>query len=187
MNTSNNAKTRYGSVAIALHWILGAAIVGVFLVGLYMADLPFSPQRLKLFNWHKWAGMSILILSVLRLLWRLTHPAPALPAKVLSGMPAWQKVAHEGTHIALYALFFLVPIVGWTYSSAAGFSIVLFGQIPIPDLIGPDKALAALIKPWHEISAYALAALVTLHVAAAVKHQFIDRDGLIERMLPFRR
>ena len=187
MNTVNSSKTRYSTVAILFHWILGATLVGIFLVGLYMADLPFSPTRLKLFNWHKWAGMSVLILSVLRLLWRLTHPAPALPAKIANAMPTWQKWAHEGTHIALYALFFIVPLVGWTYSSAAGFSIVLFGHIPLPDLIGPDKALAALIKPWHQLSAYALAALVAMHVAAAVKHQFIDRDGLIERMLPSRK
>jgi cytochrome b561 len=176
--------SRYTTTAIALHWLLGVALVGVFGFGLYMADLPFSPQRLKLFNWHKWAGMTILILSVVRLAWRLTHRPPALLSEVLRAMPAWQTFALGATHVAMYALFFLVPLIGWAYSSADGFPIVLFGAIPLPDFVGPDKALAHLIKPWHQISAFTLAGLVALHVAAALKHQFIDHDGLIYRMLP---
>lgn len=169
--------TRYSSVAIAFHWVLALAIVGAFGMGVYMSDLPFSPQRLKYYNWHKWAGVTILALSALRLLWRLTHrPPPDLPA------PAWQKLAAHATHWALYALFFAVPLVGWAYSSAAGFPIVWFGVLPLPDFVSPDKALAEAIKPWHGYLAYALATLVLLHIAAALKHQFIDRDGLISRM-----
>jgi cytochrome b561 len=86
----------------------------------------------------------------------------------------------------LYALFFIVPLVGWAYSSAAGFPIVVFGVLPLPDFVPADKALAELIKPWHEISAFALMGLVILHVAGALKHQFIDKDGLLSRMLPRR-
>jgi cytochrome b561 len=176
------ANKRYNSVSIILHWVLGAALVAIFFFGNYMVDLPFSPQRLKLYNWHKWAGISILALSALRLLWRLTHPAPALPAKVEMAMPTWQLKAHQLTHVALYALFFIVPLVGWAYTSAAGFPVVLFGLFQLPDLVGADKALAALIKPWHQISAFAFAGLVVLHIAAALKHQFVDRDGLLKRM-----
>ena len=175
-------KHRYHPVSIILHWVLGIALVSIFCFGLYMADLPFSPSRLKLFNWHKWAGISILALSALRLLWRATHPAPPLPAAIEQAMPTWQLQAHHATHFALYALFFIVPLVGWAYTSAAGFPVVLFGQFPLPDLLSPDKALAALIKPWHQYSAFALALLVLLHVAAALKHQLIDRDGLLKRM-----
>lgn len=178
------AALRYGLPAIALHWLLALALVGVFAVGLYMSGLPFSPQRLKLYNWHKWAGVLILALSALRLLWRLTHRPPPLPAPVLAAMPGWQRAAHHGTHHLMYLLFFAVPLLGWAYSSAAGFPIVLFGQWPLPDFVGADKALAAAIKPWHAFSAYALAALALLHVAAALKHQFIDRDGLLARMAP---
>ena len=169
----------YTRTAMALHWLLAAALLGSFSVGLYMADLPFSPQRLKLYNWHKWAGVTILALSALRLAWRLTHrPPPELPA------PAWQLHAARLTHGALYGLFFAVPLVGWAYSSAAGFPVVWFGVLPLPDFVGPDKALAEAIKPWHGWLAWALAALVVLHVAAALKHHFIDRDGLLRRMLP---
>jgi len=172
---------------MALHWLLGLALLGTFVVGLYMADLPFSPMRLKLYNWHKWAGVSILALSVLRLLWRVTHRPPELPAAISQAMPRWQTVAHHGTHYALYALFFAVPLIGWAYTSATGFPVVLFGIWPLPDFVPVDKALAELIKPWHEISAFAMAALVVLHVAAALKHQWVDRDGLLQRMLPGRR
>lgn len=184
MSQAISSAPRYTLTAIALHWILGAALVSVFCFGLYMADLPFSPQKLKLINWHKWAGVSILLLSVARLAWRLTHRPPALPQDVTRTMPAWQHLAHSLTHTGLYFLFFAVPLIGWAYSSAAGFPVVLFGQIPLPDFVSPDKAMAALIKPWHEISAWAMAALVALHVSGALKHHLVDRDSLLRRMLP---
>ena len=122
---STQTTTRYSTLAMLLHWLLAVALVGSFAVGLYMADLPFSPLRLKLYNWHKWAGITILTLSLLRLLWRLTHRPPSLPAAIAGAMPRWQLQAFHATHIALYALFFIVPLVGWAYSSAAGFPIVV--------------------------------------------------------------
>ena len=180
MNTP--AIPRYSHIAIAFHWVLALAIVGSFSMGLYMADLPLSPQKLKLFNWHKWAGTTILALSTLRLLWRLTHRPPAdVP------MPAWQQKASHTTHALLYVLFFAVPLVGWAYSSAAGFPIVWFGVLPLPDFVPADKALAEAIKPSHEILAWVMALLVLMHVAAALKHHFVDRDGLLSRMWPARR
>lgn len=172
---------RYSSVSIALHWLLALLIVGAFSVGWTMSGMPLSPTRLKLYNWHKWAGITILSLSALRLLWRLSHRPPAdVP------MPAWQARAAHFTHWVLYALFFAVPLVGWGYSSAAGFPVVLFGVLPLPDFVAPDRALAATLKGLHGQLAWALAAVVALHVAAAIKHHFIDRDGLVLRMLPRR-
>ena len=185
MSSHHSPESRYHGVAILLHWVLGAALIAVFALGVYMADLPFSPQRLKFYSWHKWAGMLILLLSVLRLVWRLTHRPPALPAAIEQAMPRWQAVAHHATHHGLYLLFFAVPLIGWAYSSAAGFPVVLFGVLPLPDFVPVDKALAELIKPWHQISAFAMAALVLLHVAGALKHALIDRDGLLQRMSPF--
>ncbi|CAN7573598.1 cytochrome B [Acidovorax sp. Leaf76] len=175
---------RYTRTAILLHWVLGLALIGLFGFGLYMTGLPFSPQRLKFYNWHKWAGVTILVLSVLRLLWRLTHRPPALPAAVDNAMPRWQKLAHHGTHHLLYLLFFAVPLIGWAYSSAAGFPIVFLGLWQLPDFVPVSKELAEAIKPWHQYTAFAMAGLVVLHVAAALKHQIIDRDGLLRRMLP---
>lgn len=180
------SNARYTGVAIALHWLLALAILVMAGVGIYMTDLPVSPVRMKLYNWHKWAGVSFLVLTVLRLLWRATHRPPSLPQAVTLGMPTWQLRAHDATHMLMYVLFFAVPLLGWAYSSAAGYPIVLFGQIPLPDFIDPDKALAEIIKPLHELSALALLGLTGLHVVAALKHQWIDRDGLLTRMLPGR-
>jgi cytochrome b561 len=170
---------RYTPLAIVFHWLLAVAIVGSFCVGLYMADLSMSPTRLKLFNWHKWAGITILALSGLRLLWRLTNRPPAdVP------MPPWQRRTAHLTHIALYGLFFLVPLSGWAYSSATGFPVVVYGLIPLPDFVPVDKALAEVLKSRHHLLAFTLAFVVLVHVAAALKHQLIDRDGLLLRMWP---
>lgn len=178
-------RNRYTAIAIAFHWLLALAIVGSFGFGLYMTDLAFSPLRLKLFNWHKWAGVTILALSALRLLWRLSHRPPALPQQVLNAMPPWQRHAHHATHVLLYLLFFAVPLSGWAYSSAAGFPIVWFGVLPLPDWVPVNKALAdAVLKPLHHAFAYALATCVVLHVAATLKHQLVDHDGLFWRMWP---
>lgn len=177
---------RYTAVAMLLHWVLAVAIITAFSVGLYVEDLPFSPSKLKLVNWHKWAGVTILALSLLRLVWRLTHRPPALPARIEQAMPAWQRVAHHGTHHLMYLLFFAVPLLGWAYSSAKGYPIVWFGVLPLPDVVSPDPALAESLKPLHALAAWGLIGLVGLHVAAALKHQFVDRDGLLDRMRPGR-
>ena len=184
MTTASSPAQRYSRIAMALHWLLALVLIGLFAFGLYMTSLPFSPARLKYFNWHKWAGMLILFLTLARLLWRLTHRPPALPAHMADRMPAWQHIAHHGTHHLMYALFFAIPLIGWMYSSSAGFPIVLFGVLPLPDLEGKNPELAEALKPWHAYLAYSLAALVVLHLAAVIKHQVIDRDGLLTRMLP---
>jgi cytochrome b561 len=171
------APARYSLPAAAFHWLLALLITGSFCVGLFMTGLENSPDKLRLYNYHKWAGITILLLSTARLLWRLTHAPPTdLP------MPAWQRRLAHATHGAMYALFFAVPFIGWAYTSAAGFPVVLFGVLPLPDFVSPDKALAAAVRPWHRASAYTLAALVLLHVAGALKHHWIDRDGLLARM-----
>jgi cytochrome b561 len=175
---------RYGVVAMVFHWVLALMLVMMCAVGLYMTDLPFSPQRLQLYNWHKWAGVIFLTLSLARWLWRLTHRPPALPDRVTRCMPAWQRVAYHATHRLMYLLFLMVPLVGWAYSSAAGFPVVLFGVLPLPDFVPVDRALAEWIKPWHERTAWALMALVALHVAAVLKHQLINKDGILQRMFP---
>lgn len=172
--------SRYSGLAIAFHWLLALMICVSFGVGLYMTSLTFSPQRLKLYNWHKWAGITILALSAARLLWRLTHRAPSLP----STMPAWQRIASHASHWALYLFFFAVPLTGWAYSSAAGFPIVWMGLVPLPDLVEKNRELAEILKPYHWIAAYSLAAVVVIHLAAAIKHHFVDRDTILLRMMP---
>ena len=173
--------TRYTSTAIVLHWLAAALILGNFAFGLYMTDLPVSPDKLRYYSWHKWAGMTILLLSALRLLWRLWHPSPDLP----SAMPPWQRRLAGASHHLLYVLFFAIPLTGWLFSSASGFPVVYFGIVPLPDLIAKNKELADLMQTTHSSLNYLLATLVVIHGAAALKHHLADGDDVLVRMLPF--
>ncbi|MDM0014867.1 cytochrome b [Variovorax sp. J22P168] len=188
MSALHPATARYSPIAMALHWLLALLILTSFSVGLYMADLPFSPLRVRLFNLHKWVGITILALSALRLLWRLAHRPPPLPAAIERRMSLWQRHAHRFTLTALYLLFFAVPLLGWAYSSASGFPIVWFGLMQLPDLAPVDVELAQnVLLPLHRSSAFLLAVLVVIHTVGALKHHFIDHDGLLARMWPARR
>ncbi len=124
--------------------------------------------------------MTIFLLVVFRLGWRLTHPAPALPEH----MPAHLRRAATAAHWLLYALMFVIPISGWLMSSAKGFQTVWFGIVPLPDLLPKDKALGNALAEVHEALNFTLLGLVVLHAAAAVKHHFVDRDDVLTRMLP---
>jgi len=172
---------RYNSIAQLFHWTMAVLLIGLFCLGLYMQSLPFSPQKLKLYSWHKWAGVVAFILVVLRLGWRMVSAAPK-PVP----MPAWQqKAAHLG-HLLLYVLMFAIPLTGWLMSSAKGVPTVLFGLWPLPDLIGRNNDLGNLLQSVHWYLNLSLALLVAIHVLAAIKHQWIDRDGTLSRMLPAR-
>lgn len=169
---------------MALHWLLALLITASFSLGLYMADLPFTVARLRLYNWHKWAGVAILALSAFRLLWRLAHRPPPLGERIEAAMPRWQRAVHHATLSAMYLLFFGVPLAGWAYTSARGYPVVWFGVLALPDFVPRDPAWADALLPLHRYGAYGLAGLVLLHVAAVAKHQWIDRDGLAARMWP---
>jgi len=171
---------KYTVTAIALHWIMAVTIIGLFALGFYMADLPLSPTKLKLFSWHKWAGVTIFLLAALRLAWRISHRPPALPAHM---KPAEQFVAHAG-HGLLYLLMFCIPLSGWLMSSAKGFQTVYFGLLPIPNLLEKNKELGDLLETVHGSLNLLLAAIVIGHVAAALKHHFFDKDDVLTRMLP---
>jgi cytochrome b561 len=168
---------RYTRTAVALHWVLALALVATFLLGVYMHELPATPRRTELYNWHKTAGACILALSLLRLLWRLAHrPPPDLQ------MAPWQARAARGVHGLMYLLFFGVPLSGWAYSSASGHAVVVFGLWTLPDFVSADKALAEAAKGVHQWLGSVLAILAIGHVGAALKHHFVDHDGLLARM-----
>jgi cytochrome b561 len=183
MPTSPTPAPRYARTAIILHWLMAVLIVCGFCLGLYMVDLKFSPAKLALYSYHKWIGVSVFCLALLRLLWRLTHVPPPLPAS----MPAWQRHAAAALHAVLYLLLLGVPLAGWLYSSASGVPTVPFGisALQLPDLLQRNKELADSLRFLHVSLNFSLAALVALHVAAALKHQWVDRDGLLSRMNPF--
>ncbi|MCC2957961.1 cytochrome b [Massilia sp. IC2-477] len=173
---------RYTIPAIVLHWLIALLIIATFTLGLVMTDIPgITPTKLKYFNWHKWAGVTVLLLATLRLLWRLLRHPPAYADE----MPAWQRGAAHGLHWLLYILMFAVPLSGYFYSLATGYPVVWFGVIELPVLMGPDPALKPVLKDVHYWLNMLLAGLVGLHVAAALKHVFVDRDGVMARMLPF--
>ena len=172
---------RYGAPAVALHWVMALLILGNLGFGLYLVDLPLSPAKLRYFSWHKWVGVTVFALAAARLAWRLGHPPPPLP-RSLAG---WETRLARIGHGLLYVLFFAVPLSGWLYSSAAGFQTVYLGVLPIPDLLEKNRELAETIRPVHRWLNYALMGVVTGHVAAALKHHFIDRNDVLARMLPF--
>jgi cytochrome b561 len=172
---------RFTTTAVVIHWLAAVLIFGGFALGLYMSGLALSPTMLKLYSYHKWIGVTVLLLSVARIVWRLRHAAPPLPESI----PAWQRKAANGLHHLFYLLFFAVPITGWVMSSAKGFQTVYFGVLPIPDLVGKDKALGESLAEVHEVLSWMLMALVVIHVAAALKHHFVSRNDVLIRMAPW--
>jgi len=151
-----------------------------------MMALEVSDFKISLYQWHKAFGLTILALAVLRLLWRLTHRAPALPRE----MPDWQRVASHISHVALYGLMIGVPLLGWLLVSASpkGFPTTWFNLFPIPNLpVAVSKESAGLFTLLHEITAIGFAALILLHVGAALHHHFARKDDILRRMLPRRK
>lgn len=171
----------YTRTAIALHWVMALLIVIAFPLGVIAHEMAFSPDKLRLMSYHKWLGVTLFMLVVVRLLWRATHK----PAPLEAAMPAWQKMAATTVHVLLYVLLFAIPLSGWLMSSAKGFQTVYLGILPLPDLLGKSKELGDLLAEVHEALNITLLLLVLLHVAAALKHHVIDKDGTLQRMLPF--
>jgi cytochrome b561 len=175
--------TRYTPTAVALHWIVALLIIGNLCFGLYTVGLPLSPQKLRFFSYHKWIGVTVLLLAAARLAWRLGHPPPPLP----QAMPPWERRAANASHALLYVLFFAAPISGWLMSSALGFQTVYLGVLPIPDLLHKNRELGDALKVVHKSINYTMAAVIVVHAAAALKHHFHDRDDVLVRMIPFLR
>ncbi len=171
----------YGAVARALHWLVAALVFAQFALGVYAANLPVSLARLQWLSRHKSLGLAILALMLLRLGWRWLHPPPALP----KSMPNWEQRVALVTHRTMYVLLIMAPLAGWLYASAAGLSVDWFGLFVVPDLVEPDRALAAVFKALHLGLVALLALLIVAHVGAALRHAFVLRDRVLQRMLPW--
>ena len=176
---------RYHPVAMALHWIMALCIIFMIVLGLVMEDITPVASRFEWFQIHKSLGLTILLLSVLRLGWRLLHTAPPLPTH----MSKLEKLAAHGGHWGLYVLMFAMPLSGWAMVSASGkYPTIFFGLFTVPHLPIPAehaKTIGGIAHEGHEITAVYLAiGLIVLHVLAALKHQFIDKDHLFARMMP---
>ena len=172
---------RYTNTAIALHWLMVLAIAAAASLGLYMTGLSFSPQKLKLYSWHKWTGVTLFLLAAARVFWRATHAVPRLPPAT----PRWQRRAASATHAALYVLVFVIPLSGWLMSSALGVQTVYLGLLPLPNLLAKNKELGEALKSVHAALNWTLAAVVLVHAGAALKHHFVERDDVLHRMLPW--
>ncbi len=174
---------RWGGLAQIFHWLMAVLILGAGIAGLFMSGMPNSPQKINVYALHKSIGLSVLALALLRLAWRLADGRPNdVP------MPRWQKLVAHAVHGLLYLLMLALPLSGWLYNSAAGFPLQWFRIVQLPSLTGgADPALKAFAHEAHETLFWLLVALLALHVGGALKHQLIDRDGLLARMLPARR
>lgn len=189
MTAIRSSETQYGIVAVMLHWLIAAAIIFMLGLGIYMTDLPpGSMAQFEYFQLHKSVGISILLLSFVRLGWRLANPVPPLPPHLKS----WEAVAARVTHYGFYVLMIVMPLTGWMVVSASSLGIptLLFGAIPwphIPFIAGLEnrKEVAVAFSEIHEILAFTMIALLLLHIGAALKHHFLLKDDVLRRMSPW--
>jgi len=183
---------RYTAVAITLHWLIAAAIIVLIAMGLWMSDAIHKPETkaaaFKIYQLHKSLGLTVLVLSVLRLAWRLVNPPPPLPGS----LTRVERVVAHLTHGAFYVLMLAIPLAGWAMVSASPFGLptMVFGlfewpHIPVLAELTDKKPVEAVFRTAHRWMAFGLTALLVLHIGAALKHQFVNRDGVLARMVPF--
>ena len=180
LGAGTTASPRYTKVAIWLHWLIGLAVIANICLAMLTEGLP-RPTHMAAMGVHKALGVTILALTIVRIVWRLGHKVPPLPEAV----PAWQRPLSKIVHFLFYALLILLPLSGWLWMSAADRPIDYFGLFDLPSLVGPDKALADTMHDRHELMGLTMLALVVVHILAALKHQFVDRSGVNARMNPF--
>src|SRR5277367_5796518 len=178
---NQSSPTRYSAVAQTFHWVIAALIVTQFVLANLEDDLPIGAHKLALLARHKSFGMTILMLAILRLLWRLKNPPPELP----DGMAPLEKLLARATHIAFYVLLFVMPLTGWMMSSAKNYSVSWFGLFTWPNLIAPNERAFDLLRSTHDLLSFALLAIAILHILAAFKHHFWNKDDVLIRMVPF--
>lgn len=175
-----NTTASWGGVARAFHWGLGLAIIGMLAYGWWMNHMVARPDRFFHRSIHADIGYVVLALMVLRLLWRVTNPVPALPA----GTPLWQRLAARLSYAALHGVTILVALLGWAHSGAHKPDYASwFGLFRVPQFTSEDRANARLYEDWHITMAYVLTALVVVHVVAALYHRLVKRDDVMARMV----
>src|SRR6202789_3821224 len=162
---SRNSPTVYGAVSRTFHWLIAALIVTQFTLAYLADDLPLGAHKLVLLARHKSFGMTVLMLAMLRLVWRFMNPPPEIP----SGMTPIERVLARATHVAFYVLLFAMPLTGWMMSSAKNYSVSWFGLFTWPNLIAQNDAAFEFLKSTHDYLSYALFAIAVLHILAALK------------------
>jgi len=175
-----NTTSTWGSVARWFHWVLGAAVIGMLAYGWWMNHIPARADRVFHRSIHADIGYVVLVLMVIRLIWRSINPTPSLPADT----PPWRRIAARISHGALYAVTIAVAMLGWAHSGAHKPDYAdWFGLFRVPQITSPDKAVADAYEDRHIFMAYVLLALIAIHIAAAIWHRFVDRDRVTSRMI----
>ena len=185
-----NSSSRYGVVAQTLHWLIAALIVVQWFLaesaeaaGAEKETHPAAAlQQLAILARHKSVGLTIFALAIIRLIWRFVAPPPPLP----NTMSRWQVAFAKATHFGFYALLFLMPMSGLVMTAAANFPVSYFGLFTIPNVVAPNEALEEVMKHRHHQLFTLLFVLAVIHIVAALKHQFVDRDDVLRKMLPWR-
>ncbi len=175
-----NTKEKFGLVAITLHWGIGLLIIGLLALGLYMEDLPKTEEKFWLYGLHKSFGVLALFLMTLRLGWRLANIQPDFVAT----MKPIEKMIAKAAYLLFYILLFAMPLSGWAMSTASNYPVSFFGLFTLPNIVAPDPGLREFFGKTHELIGWGLMGLIALHVAAALKHHFITKDGTLRKMLP---
>jgi len=172
---------RYTRTAIALHWLIAAAVLGQIAFGWYLQTVPrLTPERAIFVNWHKSTGVVIGILILVRIAWRLSHKPPPFPASI----PAWEQSAARVNHALLYVCMVVMPVAGYTASNFSKFGVKLFNAVLLPPWGPDDRAIYAAFNALHITTSFVFVALIAVHVAAALRHLFLTRYGIFRRMLP---
>ena len=175
-----NNPQRYGYLAQSFHWGIAALVVLLFGLAWYMDDLPLGPEKSKFYNLHKSLGITVFTLAALRLLWRWISPPPPLPG----GISDWERRAAKASHLLLYLVLFLQPLLGVLGSWAANFPIIVFGWFTIPALTAPSETMKEFWGALHAWTSYVIFLLVLVHAGAALRHHFALKDNVLQRMLP---
>ena len=179
--TLRNSTRHWGAVAQLLHWLIVVLIIAQVTLAALADEVPPGMRKLTLLARHKSVGITILMLAIVRLLWRWLNPTPDLPPT----LKPYERRLAQFTHAMLYILLFAMPLSGWMMSSARGFPVSWFGFFQLPDLVPKSKPLYEALLTTHATLACVLGAVVLLHVAGALKHHFVLRDHVLRRMLPF--
>jgi cytochrome b561 len=170
--------TAYSPLARALHWVTALLLLLLFGLGLSMTRWVPDEQKIRVYSWHEWVGVTVFALTAIRLMWRLTHRAPPID------LPVWEKAVAGAVYVAMYLVLIAQPIVGWLMSTAFGFPVVYLGLLPLPGPVPEDRALAEQLQGVHQTLAIGLFLLFALHLAGVLYHHLIRRDAVLSRMLP---
>ncbi len=175
-----NSENKYGFVAKFFHWVIAALIIGLIIAGLYMTDMEASDNKWELYNLHKLFGVIVLGLIIFRIIWKILNKGkPAM----LDTYSKAERIVAATVHGMLYIMMLVMPLSGWLMSSFGGYSVMFFGiDIMLP--VEKDKDIGTIFHEIHNIGGSVFIILLTLHIAGALKHHFIDKDITLKRMLP---